>query len=112
MANWTRNDGLEQSAPLTVYCNNRPNQYWPDATHPVDGCVRNIGSTKGNQFVCFPMGILRDGVTLQARRAVQFEVIDPLAGTPVARHALAAHEKVTLPRGPGAYVCVGRSLSE
>jgi hypothetical protein len=110
LASWVRHDGLEPSAPFTVYCDNRPNLYWPSVAHPRDGCVRNIGSTKGSQFVCLPMGILENGVMLAARRAVQFDVHDPLTGAIVASHTLSAGDKCTLPRGPGAYICKGRYL--
>ena len=58
------------------------------------------------------MGILDDGVTLQARRAVRFEVVDPLTGATVANHTLAAGVKFTLPRGPGAYICKGSFLND
>ncbi|MBI4326685.1 MAG: hypothetical protein HY674_15690, partial [Chloroflexi bacterium] len=30
LASWLRNDGLEPSAPFTVFCAGQPNRYWPD----------------------------------------------------------------------------------
>jgi hypothetical protein len=71
------------------------------------------GSAKGKEFVCFPMGILAGGVTLEARRPVRFQVIHPLDGTVVSNLTLAGEERCTLPRGPGAYVLKGtlRELS-
>ena len=110
LASWTRNDGLEPSAPLTVFCNNQPNRYWPEASRPTDGCVRNIGSVKGSEFVCFPMGILGGGVTLQARRPVRFQVFNPLTGAVVSNLTLNAGDRFTLPQGPGAYICKGTML--
>ena len=110
LASWVRNDGLEPGAPLTVFCNNQPNRYWPEAGRPTDGCDRNIGSTKGNQFVCFPMGILGGGVTLQARRPLRFQVFNPLTGAVVSNLTLGAGERFTLPQGPGAYICKGSLL--
>jgi hypothetical protein len=110
LASWVCHDGLEPSAPLTVFCNNQPNRYWPEASQPADGCVRNIGSAKGSQFVCFPMGILGGGVTLQARRPVRFQVFNPLTGAVVSNQTLNAGDRFTLPQGPGAYICKGRML--
>lgn len=110
LASWVRNDGLESSAPFTVFCNGQANRYWPDVNSPTDGCDRNIGSAKGRQFVCFPMGILGGGVTLQARRPVQFEVFNPLTGEVVSNLTLNVGSQVTLPQGPGAWILKGNFL--
>jgi hypothetical protein len=107
LANWARNDGLEPSAPFTVFCNGQPNRYWPDVSHPTNGCDRNIGSAKGRAFVCFPMGILRGGMTLEARRAIQFQGFNPLSGVAVTNLSLNAGDRFTLPQGPGAYILNG-----
>ncbi|HEY2952856.1 MAG TPA: hypothetical protein VGK40_09750, partial [Verrucomicrobiae bacterium] len=110
LASWVRNDGLEASAPFTVFCNGQPNQYWPNVASPTSGCDRNIGSAKGREFVCFPMGILSGGVTLQARRPVRFQVFNPLTGGVVSNVTLNAGNSVTLPQGPGAYLLKGSFL--
>ena len=107
LAGWVRNDGLESSAPFTVFCNGQANRYWPDASSPTDGCLRNIGSAKDRQFVSFPMGILDGGVTLQARRPVQFQVFNPLTGQIVSDLTLNGGSQVTLPPGPGAWIIKG-----
>lgn len=107
LSNWTRNDGVEPMAPFTVLCNDEPNHYWPDVTAPTHGCVRNIGSSKGDQFVCLPMGILAGGVTLEARRDVSLEVFNPLTGAVVTNATLNAGNRFTLPQGPGAYILKG-----
>src|SRR5512138_460561 len=78
---WIRNDGIETTAPFTVFCNGQPNKYWPEVSSPTNGCDRNIGAAKSTEFVCLPMGILPGGLTLQARRAVQVRVLNPLTGT-------------------------------
>ncbi len=109
VASWTRNDGLEPGAPFTVYCNGQPNRYWPDVNGATNGCHRNIGSTTGNEFVCFPMGILPDGVMLEARRSLRFKVFHPLTGVIVSNLALKAGERFTLPQGPGAFILKGTS---
>jgi hypothetical protein len=107
LASWVRNDGLEATAPFTVFCNGQANNYWPDVSSPTSGCDRNIGSAKGNEFVCLPMGILSGGVTLQARRPVSFQVFNPLTGAVVSDLALNTGSQVTLPQGPGAYILKG-----
>ena len=50
---------------LTVFCQNEPNRYWTEVPAATDGCHRNIGARKGNEFICYPMGILQNGVWLQ-----------------------------------------------
>ena len=110
LASWVRNDGLEPGAPFTVFCNGQSNRYWPDVSRPTDGCDRNIGSAKGREFVCFPMGVLGGGVTLQARRPVRFEVFHPLTGAVVSNLTLNAGDRFTLPQGPGAYILKGNVL--
>jgi hypothetical protein len=107
LANWTRNDGLESGAPFTVFCDDQPNRYWPGMSRAGTGCVRNIGSTRGSQFVTLPMGILAGGLTLKARQAVQFEVFNPLTGAVVTNLALDAGKRLTLPQGPRTYLIKG-----
>jgi len=110
LASWVRNDGLESSAPFTVFCDGQPNRYWPDASAPTNGCHRNIGSAKGSEFVCFPMGILRGGVMLEARRPLQFQMFNPLTGVVVSNLTLKGGDRCTLPPGPGAYILKGTVL--
>ena len=107
LASWARNDGIEPGAPFTVLCDDKPNQYWPDASGPTNGCVRNIGSSKGDQFVCLPMGILGGGVSMEARRDVRAEVFNPLTGAVVTNLTLNAGKRFTLSQGPGAYIIKG-----
>lgn len=107
LASWRRNDGLESAAPFTVFCDGQANKYWPDVKGAASGCDRNIGSIKGNRFISFPMGILEGGVTLQARRPVRVEVINPLNGMSVSNITLNADQQCTLPQGPGAYILRG-----
>ena len=107
LASWVRNDGLEPAAPFTVFCNGQPDRYWPDVSGATNGCHRNIGSAKGDQFVCLPMGILGGGVGLQAQRPLRFEVFNPLTGAVVSNLSLSAGNRFTLPQGPGAYILKG-----
>jgi len=110
LASWTRNDGVEPSAPFTVFCDGKPNQYWPDARRPTDGCVRNIGARKGGKFACLPMGILGAGLTLEARHPLRCQVFNPLTGTACTNLTLAIGRRFTLPQGPGAYLIKGNTL--
>jgi hypothetical protein len=107
LSSWVRNDGLESSAPFTIFCNGQANTYWPTVAGATNGCDRNIGSAKGREFVCFPMGILGGGVTLQARRALKFQVFNPLTGVVVSNVTMNAGNAITLPQGPGAYILKG-----
>jgi hypothetical protein len=104
---WVRNDGREPSAPFTTFANDQPERWWPEVPDPRTGAVRNTGATKGREFVALPIGILEAGVVLQARRAVTFRVHHPLTGDVIARHTLAAGQRLTLPPGPGALILRG-----
>lgn len=107
LSSWVRNDGLEAAAPFTVFCNSQPNAYWPTVANPTSGCVRNIGAAKGTEFVSFPMGILGGGVTLQARRPMQFRAFHPLTGSVATNVTLQTGRTVILPQGPGAWILKG-----
>jgi hypothetical protein len=110
LASWVRNDGLEPAAPFTAFCNGQANCHWDQLAGPTNGCYRNIGSAKGREFVCFPMGILQGGVTLQARRPLQFHLIHPLTGAVSTNLTQAAGSQFALPQGPGAYIIRGQFL--
>jgi hypothetical protein len=71
-----------------------PNRYWTEAPTAFDGCHRNIGAQKGNEFLCYPRGILKNGVWLQARVPLRMEVIDPLTGKQVLKRQLGIGERL------------------
>jgi len=96
LPNWKRNDGKEADAPFTAL---------------PDGCVRNIGSRKGDRFICVPIGIRPGGLSLQARRDLQFVAHDPLTGEALKSATMQAGERLTLPAGPGALLILGRILT-
>lgn len=108
LSSWTRNDGIEPGAPFTVYCNEKANAFWPNVTGATNGCVRNIGSIKEDDFVCLPMGILTEGITLKARKDVRFDVFNPLTGQVVTNLTLSAGKTFALPQGPGTYLIKGQ----
>jgi hypothetical protein len=112
LANWRRNDGKQPDAPFTVFAGHKPNRYWPEVESPRDGCVRNTGSRKGDQFVCVPIGIRPAGVEFEARRRLSFTAYNPLTGEVAKSAVMERGDRVTLPQGPGAFLLVGRILPE
>lgn len=110
LPNWERNDGIEQEAPLTVFAGGQSNRYWPDVDSADDGCVRNTGSRKGDDFVCAPIGIRPGGLQVEARRALRFTAHDPLTGAPIVSATMQPGENLRLPAGPGALIILGRLL--
>ena len=108
---WTRNDGREPSAPLTAYANDQPDKWWPEVKNAISGVVRNTGAVQpgGAEFVTLPIGILKDGVTLQARKAMQIRVFHPLNGSVITNLTLSGSAKFWLPQGPGAYILRGEA---
>jgi hypothetical protein len=108
VANWERNDGREARAPLTVFAGGEPNRYWPEIESADDGCVRNTGSRRGDEFICVPIGIRAGGLQVEAREAVEFAAHDPLTGKVVTAATLQKGQRATLPAGPGALLIRGR----
>jgi hypothetical protein len=71
--------------------------------------VRNTGSRKGDEFICVPIGIRDDGLEVEARQALEFTAYDPLTGKALKSATMQPEESLTLPRGPGALIIVGRT---
>jgi hypothetical protein len=107
---WRRNDGKEAAAPFTVFAGGQPDRYWPELESPRDGCVRNTGCSKNDQFVCVPIGIRPGGLQLQARKNLEFSAYDPLTGDMLKSATMRSGELVTLPAGPGGLLIMGRYL--
>lgn len=112
LASWTRNDGLQSSAPFTVYCMGQANKYWTEVPGATDGCHRNIGSMKGSEFVCYPQGIRAGGVKLVARKPMSFRVYHPMTGELKHDLMLNPGEHIVLEQGPGAYIIKGEIVTE
>lgn len=108
LPNWKRNDGKQPEAPFTAFAGGQPNRYWPEASAGRDGCVRNIGSRRGDRFVCVPIGIREWGLKLEAREAAEFEAFDPLTGKVIRSLSVKPHERFTLPPGDGGLILKGR----
>jgi hypothetical protein len=112
LPNWKRHDGKAGDAPFTVFARGEANRYWPEINAARDGCVRNTGSRKGQEFVCVPIGIREEGLELQARHALRFGAYDPLTGRELKSVTMRKGEKLRLPAGPGALLLRGRLLDE
>jgi hypothetical protein len=112
LPNWQRNDGKEARAPFTVFAGGQPNRYWPEVESARDGCVRNPGSRKNDQFVCVPIGIRPDGLQLQARESLEFSAYDPLSGESLKSATVRSGERVTIPAGPGGLLILGKTRPE
>lgn len=108
LSTWQRNDGRQKESPFTVFANGEPNRFWPETPDSRDGCVRNIGSRAGNRFVCVPIGIRDNGLQIQAREQVRFEVYDPLTGKVLMTAELKVGERWRLPQGPGGLIILGQ----
>ncbi len=63
---------------------------------------------KRSEFFTLPIGILPGGVELKARRAMTFDVLNPLTATTIRQVTLRARERITLEQGPQAYLLRGR----
>ncbi|MBW3622196.1 MAG: hypothetical protein KY468_02165 [Armatimonadetes bacterium] len=112
VASWERNDGKESESVFTAYAGGQPNRYWTDVREAKDGCIRNIGTRKGSRFVHVPIGIQPEGLLLEARHAIRFQVYHPLTGKVILNAKKSAGERFTLPPGPGAYLIKGTLLKK
>jgi hypothetical protein len=108
LPNWERNDGKEARAPFTAFAGGEANRYWPEIDGARDGCVRNTGSRKGDEFVCVPIGIRPGGLQIEAREKLQFTAYSPLTGEAIKSAALQSGGMLTLPAGPGALIVLGQ----
>jgi hypothetical protein len=110
LPNWRRNDGFEADAPFTLFTAGQPNQSSADLPDATDGCLRNVGARRDAEFVCVPIGILKDGLELEARHSLEFTAHDPLTGVETHAATLAKGQRTRLPAGPTALIIRGRLL--
>ena len=107
---WERNDGKEARAPFTVFAGGEPNRYWPEVDGARDGCGRNIGGRKENEFVCVPIGIRPGGLQIEARQPLKFTAYDPLTAEMKHTATMRRGAQVTLPANSGALIILGEIL--
>jgi hypothetical protein len=108
LAGWRRNNGEGPEAPLRVFADGKIDRYWTEENPARDGCLMNAGSQRGRDFICVPIGIRPEGLQVEARTPVLFEVMDPLSGEELASAMLKAGQRRRLPPGPGALIITGR----
>jgi hypothetical protein len=107
IANWQSHRHGDPGHPFVLFAGEAR-----DATRvagQADGAVEMLASVHGDWFVAVPLGIV-DGLTIEARGAMRFAVIDPLTGEQIDAHELRAGEKVRLPELP-VLVLKGESLT-
>lgn len=110
LASWTRKNAHWSDSPFKVYArddrgNLKADAMWPDLPGGT-GAVRAYGAVKGNEFFVFPMGV-KDRVTMEPRRDVEFDVINPMTGQVVDTKRVRAGEQFDL-AGDDAFVLKGR----
>lgn len=110
LASWTPKNAHWADSPFKVYARDDrgtpiAGRMWPDLPGGT-GAVRSYAAVKGNEFFVLPMGV-KDRVTLEPRRNVEFDVIDPMSGQVVATRRLSAGEKFDL-SGDELFVLKGR----
>jgi hypothetical protein len=92
IANWQRAEGDADFTPFITGA----------------GAVRHLSCVKGNDFFTLAIGIEATGLSLAARRAVQFEIINPLTGDVTPARVMRAAERFVLPRGAHAQLIRGK----
>ena len=112
LPNWQRTDGKDAASPFTVLAGGKTNLFWSEIDSAPDGCLRNTGSRKGDQFVCVPIGIRPGGLELIARQPMEFTAFDPLTGRVLESGNLKQDARLKLPAGPGALILRGRLLPQ
>lgn len=108
LPNWRRNDGKGPDAPLRVLAAGQLDRYRPEVDSATDGCLMNAGSREGSRFVCLPIGIKPEGLQVEARTAMSFDVHHPLSGEVLKSADLNAGDRLWLEPGPGALIIIGR----
>lgn len=113
LAAWTRKNAHWADSPFRVYAGDEsgalhPDTMWPDfGGSATSGVVRAYGGVHGDgRFFVFPFGI-RNRVTLEPRRDVEFDVVHPMTGEVLSRQTRAAGERFELTGGE-AFVLRGR----
>lgn len=112
LSDWKTNDGLEPSAPFTVFLDGTPNAYWKTPEQHKTGLLRACGATSGPEFIVLPVGILEEGAVLEVRAAMAFTEysLPDCQGSPVRN--LAKGERFELNAALGTCLLRGRYSQE
>lgn len=111
LSSWSRKNAHWNDSPFKVYAKDErgnllADTMWPDLGHRGEGAVRAYGAVKGNEFFVLPMGI-KGSVTMEPRRTMEFDVINPMTGEVLETKRLGAGTKFEL-RGDDVFVLKGR----
>ncbi len=111
LASWDRRNAYWSDSPFVVYARDASGRQhadtmWVDLDDPVGGVVRAYAGVSGDRFFVHPIGIMGE-VLIEARRAMSFEVIEPLSAAVLDTVTLAEGEQYTL-SGAEALVLTGR----
>jgi hypothetical protein len=99
--NWSRQNHHWAGHPFVVYGgdpggNLVANATWSDfGSAATSGVVRAYAGTSGGRFWMLPIGI-KDFVEVEAKAAMDFDVLHPITGETLAHHALEAGERARL----------------
>ena len=99
LVGWSRRNAHWDNSSFVVYAEDPAGEHadtmWPDLRDATSGTVRAYGDVNGDEFLVFVFGIL-NRVLMEPRRAMRFEVIDPITGAQRAEYDLAAGERFEL----------------
>lgn len=93
VANWRRHRYNSPQHPFIAHAGKARGAVWPDGHE--DGAVEVFALDKDGRFFVVPVGIV-NGLTLEARRDLSFEVLHPLTGQKLEQHTLKAGQTVRL----------------
>jgi hypothetical protein len=93
IANWTGHRHDSRDHPFITYAGNTAGAVRPDGHQ--DGAAEVFASVHDRTFMVVPVGVV-NGLTLEARRAMQFDVLHPLTGKRLEQHSLRQGQKVHL----------------
>ncbi|MGB2717122.1 MAG: hypothetical protein WBC51_23270 [Vicinamibacterales bacterium] len=104
IVNWRRHRHDSKESPFIPYAGKARGAIWPDGHD--NGAAEVLGSDQDGRFFVLPIGIV-NGLTLEARRNMEFDVLHPLTGVKLEHHALKPGETVR-PRPLQVIVISGR----
>lgn len=111
LASWERQNAHWRDAPFRAFARDasgrlHPDTMWPDHGRGATGAVRVYSGVRGNEFFTIAFGI-QGRLTLEARRDLDLEVVDPMTGDVLERRFAPANQPFDL-QGAEAFVLRGR----
>jgi hypothetical protein len=93
IANWSAYRYAAAEHPFVAYAGDKRGAV---SSGGAEGGAREVlASVKGTRFLVVPVGVA-NGLTLEAKRPMRFDVIHPLTGAKLAAHELKAEQTVRL----------------